>query len=56
MAIEKRDPKSHAKLFIPTKSERNIRAKHERLNKEIKEVQELKYELQDMIKDLKNTN
>lgn len=53
MAIEKRDSNSHAKLFIPTNSEKSVRAQRDRLKKELEEVKELKSELKELIKDLK---
>ncbi len=53
MPIEKRDSSSGAKLFIPTDTERSIRAKQAKLSKEIKEVESLKDELKSIIKELK---
>lgn len=53
MAIEKRDSVSHAKLFIPSKTEKAIRSQREKLSKELKEVEKLKKELQSLIKELK---
>lgn len=53
MAIEKRDPASRAKLFIPTQAERSVIARQKRLNKSIEEVEALKDELKTLIADVK---
>lgn len=53
MPIERRDPNSKAKLFIPTVEERTLIGKHRVLDSKIKEVDEMRAELDQLIKSLK---
>lgn len=53
MPVEKRDPVSKAKLFIPTASERSFRQKQRKLDEGLKEVDQMKKDLQKMMKDMK---
>lgn len=53
MAIEKRDPGSHAKLFIPTQAERSVIARQKKLKEDIEEVEALKAELKSLIANAK---
>ena len=53
MPIEVRDKYSGAKLFIPTPHEKASREKGKQLDRNIKEVEELKAELQALLKEYK---
>lgn len=53
MAIEKRDPASRAKLFIPTQAERSVISRQKKLQEDIKEVEALKDELKSLIAEVK---
>jgi len=50
MPLEKRDPASKARLFIPTNRERSLVESQRQLNQSLAEVEEMKKELQKIIK------
>lgn len=54
MPIEKRDPKSKAKLFIPTNRERSLINSQRLLNQSLKEVEVMKQQLQEMLNKAKS--
>lgn len=54
MPVEKRDYRSKARLFVPTASERAVRSSQKKLDKELKEVGELKKEMEKLIKESKS--
>lgn len=53
MAIEKRDPESKAKLFVPTNSEKTARSQRVKLDKTLIEVEALKVEMQEALNAMK---
>jgi len=53
MPLEKRDPHSKARLFIPTNRERAMVHSQRLLNKELDEVAKLKEELRQLIDESK---
>ena len=53
MPLEKRDPVSKAKLFIPTNRELSLIHDQRRLNKSLEEVENMKKELQSLMDSLK---
>ena len=53
MPIEKRDPRSGAKIFVPTASERATIRQSRELKKQLKEVEEMKKELKQLIEQYK---
>jgi len=53
MPLEKRDPHSKARLFIPTNRERSLVHSQRLLNKELDEVAKLKEELRQLIDESK---
>ncbi|AYJ75963.1 hypothetical protein BSP14_088 [Bacillus phage BSP14] len=55
MPMERRDPVSKARLFIPTTSERALVKSQRQLSKSLEEVDSLKKELQKLIGEVKRT-
>ncbi|AMB18671.1 hypothetical protein BH780_gp088 [Bacillus phage Eldridge] len=53
MPLERRDPHSKARLFIPTVREKSLVTSQRLLNQKINEVDKLKAELEQIIKDAK---
>jgi hypothetical protein len=53
MPLEKRDPASKARLFVPTNRERSLVESQRQLNKSLAEVEDMKKELQKMLKQAK---
>lgn len=49
MPTEKRDPNSHARLFIPTTTEKSFLSGTRKLKKELEDVSKLKEELLDIL-------
>lgn len=49
MPIEKRDPVSKAKLFVPTTSERTFRQSQRDMQKGLEDIDKMKKELQNLI-------
>lgn len=49
MPLEKRDPTSKARLFIPTNSERALVTSQRELNKGLEEIEAMKKELREML-------
>jgi hypothetical protein len=53
MPLEKRDPGSKARLFIPTNRERSLVHSQRQLDKSLEEVESMKKELKKMIEQAK---
>lgn len=53
MPTEKRDPNSHARLFIPTTTEKSFLSGTRKLKKELEDVSKLKEELLDILAQAK---
>lgn len=49
MPLEKRDPESKARLFVPTTSERTLRESQRKLNESISEVEQMKRDLKKLM-------
>lgn len=54
MPKEFRDPHSKARLFIPTQAERAHVQRQRQMKQDMEEVAQLKSELKDLVKSLKN--
>jgi hypothetical protein len=55
MPLEKRDPVSKARLFVPTQQERSLVNSQKALTKSMQEVEAMKRELKEMIEKIKGT-
>jgi hypothetical protein len=55
MPLEKRDPVSKAKLFIPTSREQHLVKTQKALDQGVADVEELKKELEELIKNAKKS-